>query len=97
MIFGHVLFIDDKPCAIDLILYGESDNAVYFDVPNGGVDTRFSNLSPGSVIMWKNIQSAREFCYQKNKPMRFSIGALDERWTYKLRWADAHFTGKPFI
>ena len=97
MIFGHVLFMEDEPCAIDLILYGESDSVIYFDVPNGGVDTRFSSLSPGSVIMWKNIQSAREFCAEKRKPMRFSIGALDAHWNYKLRWADAHATGKPFF
>lgn len=97
MIFGHVLFMNDEPCAIDLIFYAESDHFIYFDVPNGGVDTRFSSLSPGSVLMWKNIHAAREFCEKKNKAMRLSIGAMDERWNYKLRWADAVATGKPFI
>lgn len=97
MIFGHVLFIRDEPCAVDLILYGESEQSIYFDVPNGGVDVRFSSLSPGSVLMWKNIHSARELSAKNNKPMRFSIGALDERWHYKLRWADACPTGKPYF
>lgn len=97
LVFGNVLFIDDQPCAFDLIFYGESERLLYFDVPNGGLDTRFSHLSPGSVLMWKNIQAARNVCGKKNRPMRFSIGALDKEWAYKLRWANSSITGKPFF
>ncbi|HEA7702667.1 TPA: antimicrobial resistance protein Mig-14, partial [Escherichia coli] len=37
MIFGHVLFWNNKPCAIDIILKSESSCNVYYDVPNGAI------------------------------------------------------------
>lgn len=97
LIFGNVLFIKDKPCAIDLVYCAESEKMIYFDVPNGGVDPSWSHLSPGSLLMWKNIQAARSHCDKKQKKMIFSIGALEEKWAYKLRWANVQKTGKPFL
>lgn len=97
MIFGYVLYINNTPCALDLILFNECNNFIYFDVPNGGVDPHHSVLSPGSVLMWLNIKKARELCEEKERIMHFSIGALRPRWKYKLRWADPFKTGKPFI
>ena len=97
LIFGNILLINDQPCAMDLIFYAESAEMIYFDVPNGGVDPAWSHLSPGSLLMWKNIQSAREYCASKQKKMIFSIGSLEEKWAYKLRWAKVYKTGKPFF
>ena len=97
LIFGNVLFINDKPCAIDLVFFAESEKIIYFDVPNGGIDPEYSHLSPGSLVMWKNINSARDFCEEKGKRMIFSIGAYEEKWAYKLRWANLNKTGKPFF
>lgn len=94
LFFGKVLFIGDAPCAIDLALFSESSEKIYFDIPNGGVQPCYSDLSPGSLVMWKNIQAAKKMCEEKRKKMIFSIGALDENWTYKLRWANALRTGK---
>ena len=94
MIFGHILFIGNEPCAMDLIFMAESEGIVYFDVPNGGVNMTYTDLSPGSVLMWKNIASAREYCEKAGKEMRFSMGSVGKHWTYKLRWADALATGK---
>ena len=94
MLFGHILFIENEPCAIDLIFMGESEKIIYFDLPNGGVNMKYSDLSPGSVLMWKNICSAREYCEKSGKDMRFSMGSIGKDWNYKLRWADAHATGK---
>lgn len=94
MLFGKILFIHDEPCAMDLIFMAESQLGIYFDVPNGGINSKFSHLSPGSLIMWKNINAARELCLNKGKNMRFSIGLLKKEWRYKLRWADAFSTGK---
>jgi len=94
MIVGHILFIKDEPCAMDLMFMAESDHIIYFDVPNGGVNMKYTDLSPGSLLMWKNISSAREYCEQAGKEMRLSIGSVGKHWSYKLRWADAHATGK---
>lgn len=97
MIFGYVLYINGTPCAMDLVLCNECNDFIYFDVPNGGVDPNYAALSPGSILMWLNINKAREISLKKGKVMRFSIGALRPRWKYKLRWADPLKTGKPFI
>ncbi|MGC0984603.1 hypothetical protein [Pantoea agglomerans] len=94
MLFGYILFVGNEPCAMDLLFMAESEHIIYFDVPNGGVNTKYSDLSPGSLLMWKNIGAARDYCKQTGKEMRLSIGSLDKEWTYKLRWADAHSTGK---
>ena len=97
LLFGHVLFVNDEPCAIDLLFMAESESMVYVDVPNGGVNVKYSDLSPGSLLMWRNIAAVREYCQRAGKEMRFSIGSLDKEWTYKLRWADARSTGKTVI
>jgi len=94
MVFGHILFVKDEPCAMDLVFKAESENSIYFDVPNGGVNMKYTDLSPGSLSMWKNISSAREYCQQAGKEMRFSMGSVGKDWAYKLRWADARATGK---
>ncbi|WP_417648763.1 GNAT family N-acetyltransferase, partial [Enterobacter hormaechei] len=62
MIFGNVMFFAGVPCAIDLVLAASSENMIYFDVPNGGVDPQFSQYSPGSLLMWSNISDARRIC-----------------------------------
>ncbi|MBD8216624.1 GNAT family N-acetyltransferase [Erwinia persicina] len=97
LVFGSILFVRDAPCAMDLVLHAESDNQIYFDVPNGGVDPCFSSLSPGSLLMWKNIQAARQHCETRQKEMRFSLGASDADWRYKQRWATPYKTGKVIV
>ncbi|PLR35559.1 hypothetical protein CYR32_10215 [Chimaeribacter coloradensis] len=97
LIFGHILFVNEEPCAIDLIFMAETKDQVYFDIPNGGVNRKFSHLSPGSILMWMNINAARKYCEISGKTMRLCIGALDENWNYKLRWANAHATGRTFL
>lgn len=94
MIFGNILFIGNEPCAMDLVFMAESEHIIYFDVPNGGVNMKYTDLSPGSLLMWKNIGSAREYCANVGKEMRFSMGSVGKDWAYKLRWADSLATGK---
>ncbi|RPH31039.1 hypothetical protein EHN07_00580 [Buttiauxella warmboldiae] len=94
MLFGHILYINGKPCAYDLMLKSESAGDVYFDVPNGGLDTNYLHLSIGSVLMWLNIRSARELCSSLNKKMTISIGVFEPQWEYKKRWATVSYVGK---
>lgn len=53
MIFGHVPFGNNKPCAIDIVLKSESSCNVYYDVQNDAIlnDDGCMKLSPGSVLM----------------------------------------------
>lgn len=88
MIFGNVLTINGAPCAYDLIVKSESPAWIYFDIPNGGFDMLYSDLSVGSILMWINTQQALSLCESKGKTMRFSLGkpSMD----YKKRWCDVH-------
>lgn len=94
MLFGHVLFMDEAPCAFDLILKSECNDLIYFDVPNGGLDKNYLHLSIGSVLMWLNIKSANALCASLNKKKVMSIGMLEPQWEYKKRWATASNLGK---
>lgn len=94
LIAGNVLFYDGLPCALDIVLNAKTINIIYSDVPNGGVDPKFSKHSPGSLVMWKNIVDARQTCITHKKEMIFSLGGYAEKWKYKLRWAEALKTGK---
>jgi len=94
MLFGNVLYINGKPCAYDLMLRSESQQAIYFDVPNGGLDTDYMHLSIGSVLMWLNIQSAKALCRSLNKKMTLCIGVYEPQWEYKKRWAIVSNVGK---
>ncbi|EBC3910604.1 antimicrobial resistance protein Mig-14 [Salmonella enterica] len=96
LMFGHVLFWDNKPCAIDIVLKSESSCNVYYDVPNGAVlnDENCMKLSPGSVLMWLNIDKARRYCQDNNKKMIYSIGAFRPEWKYKLLWSVPCKVGK---
>ena len=96
MMFGYVLFWNNKPCAIDIVLKSESSCNVYYDVPNGAIlnDDSCMKLSPGSVLMWSNINKARKYCYENNKKMIYSIGAFRPEWKYKLLWSTPFKIGK---
>ena len=97
MISGHVLFYKNNPCAIDLALKSESDKNIYIDIPNGGYDPLFADLSPGSMLMWKNIVEFQKMSQKHNKEMIISIGCNDKRWGYKSLWALEHNIGKVMI
>ncbi|WP_342446870.1 antimicrobial resistance protein Mig-14 [Buttiauxella noackiae] len=94
MLFGNVLYINGKPCAYDLMFKSESHEAIYFDVPNGGLDKNYLHLSIGSVLMWLNIQSAKALCASLGKKMTLSIGIYEPQWEYKKRWATVSKVGK---
>lgn len=97
LITGNCLFYKGAPCAIDLIFHATNNDMIYFDVPNGGLEPDITKFSLGSLLMWKNINDARTMCDELNKKMIFSIGMYEEKWNYKLMWADAVATGKSLI
>ncbi|ENT3349856.1 hypothetical protein ACFEOY_004413, partial [Salmonella enterica] len=52
---------------------------VYFDVPNGGVKKEYMNLSPGSILMWLNVNNAKSYCH-KHSPLMTCLC-----WMYQLK------------
>ncbi|WP_434777246.1 hypothetical protein [Neisseria sp. Ec49-e6-T10] len=86
-IFGSFLFFKGEPCAYQLIIKSDSLDWVNFDYINIGYDQSLAHLSVGTVVMWKNLLDAEQYCKNKNKNMRFSFGnpsaQYKERWCYK--------------
>ncbi|HAU3359055.1 TPA: antimicrobial resistance protein Mig-14 [Salmonella enterica subsp. salamae] len=94
LLFGNILYIENVPCAFDIVLKSESRLNIYFDVPNSGVQSEYMKLSPGSILMWLNINRARHYCQERQKKLIFSIGILKPEWEYKRLWSTPYFTGK---
>ncbi|MDS1618190.1 antimicrobial resistance protein Mig-14 [Escherichia coli] len=93
---GHILYWRGEPCAIDLVLKSESASNIYYDNPMGVVRSNSDcmRFSPSSVLIWLNIEQAREYSICNQKKMFFSMGALTDEWKYKLLWTSPHTVGK---
>ncbi|GAA0913640.1 antimicrobial resistance protein Mig-14 [Rothia nasimurium] len=97
MMFGHVLFYKGRPCAYDLIYRAECPRWVYFDDHNGAMDPELNHFGLGSILLWLNIQTAREQCAGLGKEMIFSLGGAYEKWSYKKMWSHEHRLGRSLI
>lgn len=86
LLIGSVLFLEDKPIAIQLVYRVEAPEWVSVEYVNGGVDPETRAFSPGSVLSFLNTQSAWEAARALNKPLRFSFGRADRE--YKDRWCN---------
>ena len=87
LLIGSVLFLEDKPIAIQLVYRVEAPEWVSVEYVNGGVDPETRAFSPGSVLSFLNTQSAWEAARALNKPLRFSFGRADRE--YKDRWCNS--------
>ncbi|WP_426713349.1 transcriptional regulator [Cronobacter muytjensii] len=97
LIFGSVLFIDNRPCAFDIIFMSRNASWIYFDDINGGYDPQYTTLNLGSILLWLNTSNARALCAAENKKMRFSLGIYKELWSYKKQWCDIIPLGRTFF
>jgi hypothetical protein len=94
MVFGHVLMMNGQPCAYDLVFKAECREWVFFDCINGGYDPAYADLSVGSILMYMNIQRARDLCQNANIRMAFSLGMDNPRWEYKKQWCNTFTLGR---
>lgn len=85
-LIGYVLKLEGKPIAIQLVYMTESPNWLSIEYLNGGVDTDYQQLSPGSVLTYLNTQLAESLATEKNKSWRYSFGISDR--DYKSRWCN---------
>lgn len=93
MIAGHVLFYACEPVALDLVLRGESERNICFDVVNGGHHPGGSGFSPAGLLMWVGIRDAQEQCRQAGKNLQMLTGKYREEWGYKNVLSDVFPTG----
>lgn len=97
LVFGHVLLIQGKPCAYDLVFQAECKEWYFFDCVNGGYDPAYSDLSVGSILMYLNIQKAKELCQAADVKMIFTLGMDNPKWQYKYQWCNSHILGRSLV
>jgi len=85
---GKVLYLNERPIAIQILYRVEAPNWISLEYINGGVDPAHQALSPGSVLCFINTQNAWEEARKLNKPLRYSFGRADK--DYKQRWCERH-------
>lgn len=86
LLFGHLLELDGKPIAVQLVFLVESRQQVSAEYINGGVDPDYRNHSPGSLLSFINTSAAEELSRQAGKPLRYSFGKADAE--YKNLWCN---------
>ena len=83
---GSLIYLQDKPVAIQILYRVEAPAWVSLEYINGGVDPQNREFSPGSVLSFVNTQSAWEAARAIGKPLRYSFGRADRE--YKDRWCN---------
>ncbi|KAF1368543.1 Mig-14 family protein [Yokenella regensburgei] len=90
--FGHVLLLNNSPCAFQLIMRADSPKWISFDYVNGGYDTVHDSFCPGTIVTWVNVQAAYSLCESQGKEMRYSFGRPTA--DYKNRWCKTEPVGR---
>ena len=81
---GSVLYLNNKPIAIQLVFAIESPDWISASYVNGAYDQTVKEFSPGSVLTYLNTLELDEHAINSNKQLRFCFGKNDAE--YKLRW-----------
>lgn len=85
-LFGHILFYNNKPIAIQYILAVINKNYFNLEYINGGYDPSYENLSPGSILTAINIEHASNIALEKNLELFYSFGKYSDN--YKKIWCN---------
>jgi hypothetical protein len=85
---GSVVYLHERPVAIQVLYRVEAPEWVSVEYVNGGVDPQANELSPGSVLSYVNTQAEWDFACSRGKHLRYSFGRADRE--YKNRWCNTH-------
>ena len=83
---GSFIAINDVPVAFQVLYRVEAPEWISLEYINGGVDTDYNSLSPGSVLSFVNTQNEWQQAREIGKPLRYSFGRADRE--YKDRWCN---------
>ncbi len=83
---GSFIAINDVPVAFQVLYRVEAPQWISLEYINGGVDTDYNALSPGSVLSFVNTQNEWQHARDLSKPLRYSFGRADRE--YKDRWCN---------
>lgn len=84
-LFGKVLWLDQKPIAIQINFRADTRRTICIDYINGGVDKGLhKNISPGALLSYINGYHACEESRRENKLLVYSYGKANTE--YKDQW-----------
>lgn len=92
---GHVMFRDDEPVAIQLLISASSKAGMFVDFINIGYRMDAKAGALGTMIMWKNLTSLHQEATDSNRELHYSYGALSG--DYKARWCHPASVGRVVI
>ena len=81
---GHVMFLNEEPVAIQLLLSVSGVAGTFVDFINIGYRMNENAGALGTMIMWKNLTSLYQDARENNQTLYYSYGALSGE--YKARW-----------
>ena len=72
------------PVAVQVLYRVESAQWVSVEYINGGIDPKAQDLSPGSVLIFVNVEAAQKDAAAQGKALRYSFGRTGR--DYKNLW-----------
>lgn len=85
-LYGRVLWLKDRPVAIQINYRTETARTICVDYINGGVDKSFNGISPGSLLSYINGRDACAEAAASGKQLIYSYGKANT--AYKDQWCD---------
>lgn len=84
--FGNILWLENKPVAMQFVVKKDSPNWVCFDYVNSGMDMEYPDLSLGTIAAWVNVRDAIEYTSKRGLELRYCFGR--PTFDYKERWCN---------
>lgn len=84
--FGNILWLENKPVAMQFVVKKDSPRWVCFDYINSGMDMSYPDLSLGTIAAWVNVRDAIEYTDQRGLELRYCFGR--PTFDYKERWCN---------
>lgn len=85
-IFGKVLWLENRPVAIQINYRAETKRTICIDYINGGVDKSFKGISPGAFLSYIDGRDACDDSRRSGKLLIYSYGKANTE--YKDQWCD---------
>ena len=85
-LFGKILWLGDRPIAIQINYRAETSRTICIDYVNGGVDKSIKGISPGSFLSYINGRNACEESQCTGKLLIYSYGKANTE--YKDQWCN---------
>jgi hypothetical protein len=92
---GEIMFMDDEPIAMQLLLSVASKAGFFVDFINIGYKQNTPVNSIGTMLMWRNLTMLSAESNMNNQRLHYSYGAMSGE--YKKRWCNPASVGKVLI